>query len=101
MEQPHLTKELTFVEIGEDHFVAFLVFHHHFDRAADDVVEDVRQIARMDHYRLRRNRANTAVAQKPVDGRNVAEGFYRLFHLNLPCCLHLSTCLRIKSYYIT
>ena len=91
VEQAHLAEELTLVEVGENHLVAFLVFDHHFDRAADDVVEDVGQIARVDHDRLRRNCANAAVTQKAVDCRNVAEGFDRLFHLTLPCCLHLST----------
>ena len=52
VEQAHLAEELTLVEVGEHHLVAFLVFDHHFDRAADDVVEDVGQIARVDHDRL-------------------------------------------------
>src|SRR6185503_17130387 len=41
VEQPHLAEELTFVEIGEDHFVAVFVLDHHFDGAVDDVVENV------------------------------------------------------------
>ena len=52
VEQAHLAEELTLVEVGKDHLVAFLVFHHHFNRAADDVVEDVGQIARVDHDRF-------------------------------------------------
>ena len=52
VEQAHLAEELTLVEVGKHHFVAFLVLDHHFNRAADDVVEDVGQIARVDHHRL-------------------------------------------------
>jgi hypothetical protein len=85
MEQAHLAEELALVEIREDHLVAFLVLHHHLDRAADDVIKNVRQIPRMDHDRLRRNGANTAITEESVDCRNVAEGFDRLFHLSLPC----------------
>src|SRR6185437_1577996 len=34
-EEAHLAEELSAVEVGEHHFVAFLVLDHQFDRAAD------------------------------------------------------------------
>ena len=48
------------------------VLDHHLDRAADDVVEDVGQVAGMDDDGLRRNGANTAITEKAIDRRNVA-----------------------------
>jgi hypothetical protein len=54
VEQAHLAEELALVEVGEHHLVAFLVLDHHLDRAADDVVEDVGQVAGVDDDRLRR-----------------------------------------------
>ncbi len=41
VEEAHLAEELSLVEVGEDHLVAFLVLDHHFDRAVDDVVQHV------------------------------------------------------------
>ena len=87
VEQAHLAEELTLVEVGEHHLVAFLVLDHHFDRAADDVVEDVGQIARVDHDRLGRHRANAAIAQKSVDRRNIAQRLDVLFHTGSPIAL--------------
>ena len=80
VEQAHLAEELTLVEVGEHHLVAFLVLDHHFDRAADDVVQDVGQVAGVDDDRLGGHRANPAVAQEPVDRRNIAQWPCALFH---------------------
>src|SRR5512146_1006220 len=72
-EEAHLAEELTSVEVREHHLVAFLVLDHHLDRAADDVVKDIRKVTRMDDDRLRRYGADAAVAQEPVDRRDVAQ----------------------------
>src|SRR5262249_31124384 len=84
VEQPHLTEELTAVEVGEHHLVAFLVLDHDFNRAADDVVKDIRQVARMDHHRLRRYGPDPAVTQESVDSRDIAQRLDVLFHHGSP-----------------
>src|SRR2546430_1004477 len=72
VEQAHLAEELPAVEVGQHHFVAFLVLDHHFYRTADDVVEDVRQVAGVNDDGLGGHRADAAVTQEPVDRRNLA-----------------------------
>ena len=84
VEQAHFAKELAAVEVSQHHLVAFLVLDHDFDRAADDVVQHVGKISRVDHDRLRRHGANSAVAQKPVDRRNVTQWLDVLIHTGSP-----------------
>ena len=80
IEQTHFTEELPFVQVGKHHFVAVFVFDHDFDRTIDDVIQDVRQIAGVNHDRLGRDGTHTAIAQKSVNCRYIAQG--------LSCCLH-------------
>ncbi len=79
-EQAHLTEELSSGEVGQNHLVAFLVLNHHFDRAADDVVEDIRQITGVNEHGLGRHRANAAIAQEAIDRRNVPDEFDLIVH---------------------
>jgi len=53
-------------------YTSILVLDHHLDRAADDVVEDVRQIAGVNDHGLGRDGPDPAIAQKAIDRRNVA-----------------------------
>src|SRR5665213_1327318 len=84
VEQPHFAEELPAIEVGKHHFVAFLILDHDFYRATDDVIQNVGFIPGVDYDRLRRHRANTAVAQKPVDRRNIAQRLYVLIHTDSP-----------------
>ncbi len=52
VKEAHLAEELPFVEVGEHHLVAFLVLDHHLDRAVDDVVQHIGQVARVDDHGL-------------------------------------------------
>jgi len=72
VEQAHLAEELPAVQVGQHHFVAFLILDHHFHRTADDVVEDVRQVAGVDDDGLGGDRADAAVTQEPVDRGDLA-----------------------------
>ena len=73
VEETHLAEELALVEVGQHHFVAFLVLDQDLHRALDDVVQDVRYVARVDEHGLGWNRADAAIAQEPIDRRNVAQ----------------------------
>src|SRR5438105_4682851 len=84
VEQAHLAEELPEVEVGQHQLVAFLVLDHHFHRAADDVVEHVGQVAGVYDHGLGRHRADAAIAQEPVDRRNLAQGLDVLFHTGSP-----------------
>src|SRR5690606_11854202 len=97
VEETHLAEELAAVEVSQHHFVAFLVLDHHFDGAADDVVEDIREVARVDDHGLGGNGANSTVTQKPVDRRNVTQRLDRLFHTRPPTCV---ACTRERFLYI-
>src|SRR5690606_4281949 len=80
VEEPHLAEELALVEVREDHLVAVLVLDHHFDGPVDDVVQHVRQIAGMDHYRLRRHRSDPAVAEEAIYRGYIAQRSKCFFH---------------------
>jgi hypothetical protein len=80
----HFAEELPPVEVSEHHLVAFLVLDHDLHRAADDVVEDIRQISRVDDHGLGRHRAYAAITQEPVDRGNLAQRLDAFFHTGSP-----------------
>ncbi len=72
VEQAHFAEKLPLVQVGEHHLIAVFVLDHDFDRAGNDVVENVRQITRVDDDRLGRDCPDTAVAQETIDRRDIA-----------------------------
>ena len=72
VEQPHFAEELALVEVCQHHLVAVLILDHDLDRARDDVVEDVGQIARVDDDGLGRDCPDSAVAQETIDRGDIA-----------------------------
>jgi hypothetical protein len=72
VEQAHFAKKLPLIEIREHHFVAIFVFDHDFDRARNDVVQNVRQIAGVDDHGLGRDCPDPAVAQETIDRWDIA-----------------------------
>ena len=42
IEKAHLAEELALVEVGQHHLVTVFILDHDFDRAVDDVVQDIR-----------------------------------------------------------
>ena len=80
VEKAHLTEELSFVQVSQDHLITVFVLDHDFDRAVDDVMQNVRQIAGMNHYSFLRYRPHAAITQKSVNCRYIAQIFR--------CCLH-------------
>ena len=80
VEQAHLAEELTLIQIGQYHFVAVFVLDHDFDRAFDDVVQDVRQITGMNHHGFRWNSPYTAITQEAINRRYVTQIFSCSLH---------------------
>ena len=48
LKQTHLTKEISRVEIGDDYFLAIIVFQYHRYRTLDDVIEGIALITFVD-----------------------------------------------------
>jgi hypothetical protein len=62
VEEAHLTEELSFVQVSQDHLVAVFVLDHDFDRTVDDVIQNIRQVAGVNHYSFLRYRPYAAIA---------------------------------------
>ena len=72
VEQAHFAEELPLVQIGKHHLIAIFILDHDFDRAADDVVENVGQVAGVDDHGLGRDCPDPAVAQETIDRWDIA-----------------------------
>ena len=83
VKQPHFTEKLALVQVGQHHFIAILILDHDFDRAVDDVVQNVGKIAGMNHHRLGWDRAYPAITEESVYGWHVTQC--------LGCCLHFAS----------
>ena len=66
VEQAHLTEELSFVQVSQDHLIAIFVLDHDFDRAVDDVIQNIGQIAGVNHHRF--------LTEQSVPGNNSESG---------------------------
>jgi hypothetical protein len=54
IEQTHFTEELPFIQVSQHHLIAVFIFDHDFDRAINDVIENIGQIACVNHHGFRR-----------------------------------------------
>ena len=81
VDQAHFAEELALVEVGQHHFVAVLILDHDLNRPVHDVIQDIGQVAGVDHDGLGGDSPYAAITQEAVNRRHIAQGLRSGLHL--------------------